>query len=102
MGRPDIAIKKYRVAVFVDGDMWHGNAWRLRKLRSLDEMFPTNTMWWVQKIERNQRRDRQVTDALEKAGWTVIRVWESDIQTSIQEACNRIAHVVNTRKVRFG
>src|SRR5688572_10251123 len=51
-GRPDIAFPSRRVAVFIDGDFWHGNAWKLRGLGSLAELFPTRTEWWVAKITR--------------------------------------------------
>lgn len=79
VGRPDIVIRKYRLAIFVDGDMWHGNAWRLRGLRSLEELFPNRTEWWATKIRRNMARDQEVTKNLISAGWTVVRLWESDV-----------------------
>ncbi len=41
----DIAFPRRKIAVFIDGDMWHGNAWRLRGLNSLEELFPTRTEW---------------------------------------------------------
>lgn len=78
-GRPDIVIRSRRVALFVDGDFWHGNAWRLRNLPDLASMFPTRTEWWVEKITRNMRRDEEVSRRLEAEGWEVIRVWESEV-----------------------
>lgn len=78
-GHPDLVIRSRKLAIFVDGDFWHGNAWRLRGLTNLAALFPTRTAWWVAKIERNMQRDREVTEQLENAGWRVVRVWESDV-----------------------
>ncbi len=74
-----MVIRAKRLAVFVDGDFWHGNAWRLRGLPSIEAQFPTNTEWWTAKIRRNVERDREVTEQLEASGWRVVRVWESDV-----------------------
>lgn len=79
-GRPDIVFPKQRIAVFIDGDFWHGNAWRLRGLSSMAEQFPNRTEWWVNKLERNIQRDSEVTERLRLEGWTVLRFWESDVE----------------------
>jgi DNA mismatch endonuclease (patch repair protein) len=89
-GRPDIVIRSKRLAVFADGDMWHGNAWRLRGLNRLEDMFPTNTEFWTKKIRRNMERDREVTQRLAEKGWTVVRLWESDILANPDEAAQRV------------
>jgi DNA mismatch endonuclease (patch repair protein) len=80
-GRPDLVFRSRRVAVFVDGDLWHGNPEEVRRRgrASLADLFPTRTEWWVAKIERTMARDREVTGALEAGGWTVIRFWEHDV-----------------------
>lgn len=93
-GRPDLVFSSARVAVFVDGDLWHGNAWRVRELPSLASLFPTNTDWWVSKIERNMERDREVTAALEGLGWTVARFWESDILADADRVVAEIAELL--------
>lgn len=49
-GRPDLVIRKYRLAVSIDGHFWHGKRWKLRGLARLDDDFPTNTQFWVDKI----------------------------------------------------
>jgi DNA mismatch endonuclease (patch repair protein) len=90
LGRPDIVIRSRRLAVFADGDMWHGNAWRLRGLSRLEEMFPTNTEFWTKKIRRNIERDREVTARLTEEGWTVVRLWESDILTDPDAAAAKV------------
>lgn len=80
-GRPDIVIRSRRIAVFVDGDLWHGNPDEVRRRgrESLAELFPSRTEWWVAKIERTMARDREVTDTLRARGWKVIRLWEYDV-----------------------
>lgn len=80
-GKPDIANRAKKLAVFVDGDLWHGNPEEVRRRgrSSLAELFPTRTEWWVTKIERTIERDRKVTEQLRTAGWTVVRLWEYDV-----------------------
>jgi DNA mismatch endonuclease (patch repair protein) len=98
VGRPDIVIRKFRLAVFIDGDMWHGNAWRLRGLARMEDMFPTRTEWWVSKINGNIERDRLVTRALEGAGWRVVRVWESDVLNSPDDIAEALERYVRDRR----
>lgn len=90
LGRPDLVIRSRRLAVFVDGDLWHGNPDEVRRRgrSSLDELFPTRTEWWVAKIERTMRRDREVTEGLRAQGWRVVRLWEHDVLRD-PEACAR-------------
>lgn len=78
-GKPDIVFPRQRIVVFVDGDLWHGNSWRVRGLPSLESQFPTNTAWWVTKIRRNMARDAEVNEQLCATGWTVLRYWESEV-----------------------
>jgi DNA mismatch endonuclease (patch repair protein) len=90
LGRPDLVIRSRRLAVFVDGDLWHGNPDEVRRRgrASLAELFPTRTEWWVAKIERTIQRDREVTAGLRDQGWTVLRLWEHDVLRDPQ-ACAR-------------
>lgn len=90
MGRPDVVNRSRRLAIFVDGDMWHGNEHHRRGLASLADLFPTRTEWWVAKIEGNMRRDREVTATLREQGWTVIRLWESDVLADPDAAAQRV------------
>lgn len=80
-GKPDIASASRKVAVFIDGDYWHGNQWRRRGFRSLDEQFRASAKadYWVAKIYRNIARDTQTTARLLSDGYTVLRVWESEV-----------------------
>lgn len=67
--RPDIVFTKRKVAVFVDGCFWHVCPQHGRQ--------PTSNEWyWTPKLRRNMSRDELVTEALEDAGWRVVRIWE--------------------------
>lgn len=89
-GHPDLVIRSRRLAVFVDGDMWHGNEHKRRGLSCLADLFPTRTEWWIQKIERNMRRDQEVNEQLAAAGWTIVRIWESKVLEDPQKAADRV------------
>lgn len=86
-GHPDVVFTKARVAVFVDGDFWHGRDWenRRRKLQA-----GSNPDYWIAKIQRNIERDRETTSRLEGMGWTVLRLWESEIRSAPGEVVQRI------------
>jgi DNA mismatch endonuclease (patch repair protein) len=99
LGRPDIVNRSRRLAIFVDGDMWHGNEHHRRGLASLAELFPTRTEWWVAKIETTVRRDHEVTARLRDQGWTVIRLWESDILANPDTAAERVLDASQTDAV---
>lgn len=75
-GKPDIVFTRVKLAVFCDGDFWHGRDWETRKAK-LER--GSNPGYWVRKIERNIERDGEHTRLLMAAGWSVMRVWESDI-----------------------
>lgn len=99
-GRPDIVLPKHRLALFVDGDLWHGNAWRIRGLRSLGDLFPNRTDWWVAKITRNVARDREVDLALTGAGWSVVRLWESEVLKDPTAAVQRVVDALSAGHLR--
>src|SRR5436190_6791118 len=72
-GQPDFVFREKRVVVFVDGCFWHGHPQFCRIPRS-------NRAYWVRKIEKNKRRDREVTAYLKENGWTVLRIWEHELR----------------------
>lgn len=80
-GKPDLVFPAHRLAVFIDGDFWHGHQWRLRRLTSIDQQFEgaANRDYWRSKIRRNVERDFQATVANLESGWSVLRFWESDL-----------------------
>ena len=89
-GKPDIAIKKYKIAIFIDGDFWHGNNWRLRGLLSLDDELKTYSDFWKLKIQKNIKRDEEVNMYLRSQGWSVLRFWQSEIESNL-DGCVDIA-----------
>lgn len=81
-GKPDVVFRAKRVAVFVDGEFWHGGQWRRRDLASLASQFPDKNKRarWIKKIRDNTRRDLARTAELLSDGWTVIRLWAGEIE----------------------
>jgi len=90
-GKPDIVFSSARLAVFCDGDFWHGRHWR-----QLSDKLRTgaNASYWIPKIERNRNRDRRNNRLLKKEGWTVVRFWETDIHRSPERAADTIEKLV--------
>lgn len=80
-GNPDIAFTKYKIAVFCDGEFYHGYDWAVSK-----DKIGTNRDYWIPKIERNIQRDFQVNKQLEELGWVVLRFWGKEIKKDT-EAC---------------
>ncbi len=72
-GKPDFAFPRARLAVFVDGDFWHGNPSKYRVPKS-------NQVYWEAKIRGNMARDSQNNLLLEQRGWRVLRIWESSLR----------------------
>lgn len=89
--RADIVITKYRIAVFCDGDFWHG------KLGDGSQV-KTRTDFWREKINRNMERDLDNTIVLRDAGWVVLRFWESDIKNSLESCVDEVLHQINVVK----
>lgn len=96
IGKPDIVLRKARVAVFCDGDFWHGKNWRTRSKKLLRG---SNSDYWRAKIRANRRRDRRNAKLLRDEGWVVLRFWESDILTNPQSVALRIRAVAMLRLV---
>jgi DNA (cytosine-5)-methyltransferase 1 len=98
-GKPDVVLPEYHIAIFVDGDYWHGNQWKLRGLPSLDDQFknPENKTYWVHKIERNVIRDSKVSYELMDHDWIVIRLWESQIENDLNGCIDTILNQVRGR-----
>ena len=96
-GKPDIVFSSQKLAVFVDGDYWHGNQWRMRGLVSLEDQFQNvrNGKYWVAKIRGNIHRDFATTATLLDDGWTIIRLWESDIKAKLNACVELILKAIN-------
>ena len=84
-GTPDICFKSRKVAVFVDGEFWHGKNWETDKNR-----IHSNREFWYAKIERNRLRDQQVNERLDKMGWRVIRFWDNEVKRHVAQCADLI------------
>lgn len=96
-GRPDLVVRSKKIAVFVDGDLWHGNPaeWQRRRRPNLAAMFPNRTDFWVRKIEDNMARDQRVNATLRADGWRVIRFWASDVLANPHLAAGTVVAAIN-------
>ena len=90
-GKPDIVLRKYRTALFVNGCFWHGHEGCSKYVAP-----KSNTEFWISKIERNRERDKEEYKALKEAGWQVIVIWECQLKKSvIEETLRNIEHLLN-------
>ena len=89
LGTPDIAIKKYKLLVFCDGDFWHGKEYHGVK---------THEWFWNEKIKRNRERDLEYTIRLRDEGWTVLHFWESEIKKDVEKCVDKVIRIINIRK----
>ncbi len=85
-GRPDIVFNSEKVAVFVDGDFWHG--WRLPAWEHKLSPF------WRDKLRTNRGRDRRNFRKLRSRGWKVIRLWQHQITTNLEDSIAKITGTV--------
>ena len=91
-GHPDIAFIWKKVAVFCDSEFWHGYDWENRK-----NDFKVRQDFWIPKIERNIKRDIEVTEKLKANGWTVIRFWGKDIKNNRDDCLTIIENTLNNK-----
>ena len=90
-GKPDIAITKYKIAIFCDSEFFHGKDWEVLKLRLENG---SNSEYWIKKITRNLIRDNEVEKKLLYDGWTVIRFWGNDIKRNTEECVKAIEEAI--------
>lgn len=88
IGKPDIAITRYRLAVFCDSSFWHGRNFDRKKT------VETNREYWDKKIRRNMERDEEVNQSLQAEGWTVLRFWDEDINKNLDECVRAIQEAI--------
>jgi len=93
-GKPDFVIPGCRVAIFCDGDFWHGRNWRNRRIK-LRKGF--NSSYWCAKIRRNIERDKEVAAHLTAIGWRVMRFWETDIRKCPAKIAALVARRIGQR-----
>lgn len=85
-GKPDIVLTKYKIAIFCDGEFFHGKDWEVLKPRLKKS---NNSEFWINKISKNRERDDEVNKKLLFMGWTVIRFWGTDIKKHTED-CVRV------------
>lgn len=88
---PDIVITKYKIAVFCDGNFWHGKELQKRPIKH-------NSSYWNEKIRRNVERDLENTIELRDNGWIVLRFWEDDIQNNLPNCVDDVLRYISIRK----
>ena len=93
-GRPDIVFTKYKIAVFCDGEFFHGADWEVNKEKILRG---DNGQFWVEKITRNMERDRAIDAALSEMGWTVLRFWGKEISSDTYNCIMTIEKAIAKR-----
>lgn len=96
-GSPDIVLTKYKIAIFCDGEFFHGKDWEVLKPR-LEKS--NNSDFWISKISKNRKRDDEINKRLLFEGWTVIRFWGNDIKKDTDRCIKVIEEVIFEMKVK--
>ena len=96
-GRPDIVLRKYRTAIFVNGCFWHGHE------ECGKYVVPkSNTDFWVAKVKRNKERDQSNYKDLHNAGWNVIAIWECQLKKNvIDETMRSVEHTLSCNLLKM-
>ena len=90
-GHPDLAIKKYRIVIFIDSCFWHGCC--------LHFQAPiTNADYWDAKIKRNIERDTEVTTHYDNCKWNILRIWEHEVKNDFNETVKKIEDFIEYSK----
>ena len=90
-GNPDIVLTKYKIAIFCDGEFFHGKDWEILKLRLENGKNPD---FWIKKIERNRNRDYENDKKLLFLGYTVLHFWGQDISKHTDECLQTIEEAI--------
>lgn len=93
-GKPDLTFKKYKIAIFVDGEFFHGYNWQEKKYQ-----IKSNLEYWIPKIERNIERDKKVNEYLIKNGWKVIRFWSNFVKKNLEDCILIIEKEIEGSKI---
>ena len=97
-GTPDIAITKYRIAIFCDSEFFHGKDWEELKLRLESG---ANSTYWIKKITRNMERDIENEQELRFREWTVLRFWGRDIMKHTDDCVRAVEEAVFEQKINI-
>ena len=88
-GTPDIAITKYKIAIFCDSEFFHGYNWEIKK-----QKLGHNREYWIKKIERNMARDRENDFKLIALNWIPIHFWGQEIQKHTEECVQAVEDLI--------
>lgn len=88
-GSPDIAITKHKIAIFIDGEFWHGYDWETRKRK-----LKSNRDYWIEKIEENMSRDIRNDSLLKEQGWVPIHFWEKEVKKDMEKCVQIILSAI--------
>ena len=94
-GIPDLVFKKYKVAIFVDSEFFHGKDWETKKKPQ------TNIEFWEKKISGNIKRDKEVNEYLFTKGWTVLRFWSNDVKKKLFTTVRKIETEIDEVRKRI-
>lgn len=97
-GKPDIALTKYNIAIFCDGEFFHGKDWEVLRPQLAKG---NNSEYWINKISRNRERDDEINKKLLFLGWTVIRFWGNDIKKNTDECIRVIEETIFDSKMKM-
>lgn len=90
-GKPDIAIKKYKIVIFIDSCFWHQCPLHAVRPKS-------NTDYWEKKLARNVARDKEVNDYYEEREWKILRIWEHEIKGNLSATVDATYKFINDTK----
>lgn len=90
-GKPDIAITKYKIAIFCDGEFFHGKDWEQLQIKLKNS---NNSDYWIKKIQRNINRDYEVEQAIRAKGWIVLRFWGKDIKHDVNMCVKTVKEAI--------
>lgn len=90
-GKPDWAIKKYKVVIFLDSCFWH--------VCPIHGNFPKNNKeFWERKLKRNVERDKEVTKFYLENNWNILRIWEHEVKEDLDKVVNKIIKFINNAR----
>ena len=92
IGKPDIVLTKYKIVIFCDGEFFHGKDWESDLSKRLKRS--NNSEYWIEKIQRNMERAREVELALHGEGWTVLRFWSKEILKDVDSCVKVIEEII--------
>ncbi|MCP3027014.1 very short patch repair endonuclease [Halobacillus sp. A5] len=92
IGKPDISLKQYKIAIFIDSCFFHGCPLH-------GNMPKTNQDYWKKKLNRNKMRDKEVTNYYIENEWNIMRLWEHEFKTNFDAAIDKIEHFINEAKL---